>query len=137
MTRTITITHDDRRRLATMLESAHVQLGEGQEYLRALEAELEHAQGIDPTEVPEDVVTMNSTVELRDLDTGELETYTIVYPERADIARNRMSVLAPIATAVLGCQVGDVVEIGVPSGRARIRVEGILFQPERSGAFNL
>jgi regulator of nucleoside diphosphate kinase len=84
-----------------------------------------------------DVVTMNTTVELRDLDTGELETYTVVYPERADIALNRISVLAPLGTALLGSRAGDVVEVRVPAGRLRIRVEEIHFQPERVGAYHL
>ena len=80
---------------------------------------------------------MNSTVVLRDLDTGEVETYTLVYPNHADIARNRLSVLAPVGTAILGYHVGDVVRWRVPAGVRRLRVEEVLFQPERVGAFQL
>ena len=137
MNHTILLTHDDRRRLGAALDNIHAAGTERRDYLHALEAVLEDAQGIDPTEVPEDVVTMNATVEIRDLDIEERETYTVVYPERADISLNRISVLAPIGTAVLGCRVGDVVEVRVPSGRRRIRVEDIHYQPEHSGDYHL
>jgi len=137
MTSTITVTHEDRRRLGTMLQSAQARGMERQEYLHALEADLERARGADATEVPPDLVTMNSTVELRDLDTGEIETYTIVYPERADVALDRISVLAPVGRAVLGSHVGDIVEVKVPSGWRRIRVEGIRYQPENAGDHHL
>jgi regulator of nucleoside diphosphate kinase len=106
-------------------------------HLAELIAELQRAEVVPSDEVPSDVVTMNSTVVLRDLDTGEEETYTLVYPNHADIARNRLSVLAPIGTAILGYQVGDVVRWRVPAGMRRLRVEDVLFQPERVGAFHL
>lgn len=126
----ITVTHEDRLRLDTMLQYAQANGVEQQEYLRALEVELERARETASADVPCDVVTMDSRVELSDLETGEIETYTIVYPERVNIAMNRISVLAPIGTAILGCRVGDVVKVRTPAGRRRIRVEKIHFQPE-------
>jgi regulator of nucleoside diphosphate kinase len=133
----ILITENDRRRLGTMLLDPRVSKAERPERLHALEAELERAYGVDPTELPHDVVTMNSTVEIRDLKSGETETYTLVYPERSDINANRISILAPIGTAILGCRVGDVVRVKTPSGVRRIRVEEIHFQPERAGEHDL
>jgi len=133
----ILITENDRRRLGTMLQDPHLSRIEPRESLHALEAELERAYGVDPAELPHDVVTMNSTVEIRDLNSGETETYTLVYPERAAIDANRLSVLAPIGTAILGCRVGDVVKVKTPSGVRRIRVEEIHFQPERAGEHHL
>jgi regulator of nucleoside diphosphate kinase len=137
MSQNILVTHEDRRRLGTMLDAAQLHSGERLEYLRALEAAIEQAQSIEAAEVPHDVVTMNATVELRDLDTQEREIYTVVYPDRADIEQNRISVLAPIGTAILGCRIGDIVEVKVPSGWRRIRVEEIDYQPERAGRFDL
>lgn len=133
----ILITENDRRRLGTMLLDPRVNKAEHPERLHALEAELERAYGMDPAELPHDVVTMNSTVEIRDLKSGETETYTLVYPERADINANRISILAPIGTAILGCRVGDVVRVKTPSGSRRIRVEEIYYQPERAGEYHL
>jgi regulator of nucleoside diphosphate kinase len=133
----IIITDNDRRRLGTMLHDQRLNRIERRDRLCALEAELERAQGVDSTELPHDVVTMNSTVEILDLKTSQTETYTLVYPERADIGTHRISVLAPIGTAILGCRVGDVVKVKTPSGVRRIRVEEIHFQPEREGAHHL
>ncbi len=131
------ITDNDRRRLGTMLQDPRLRRTEQREYLHALEAELEHAYGVDSTELPHNIVTMNSTMELRDLESGETETYTLVYPERANVAANWISVLAPIGIAILGCRVGDVVKVRTPSGVRRVRVEDIHFQPERAGQHHL
>lgn len=137
MTSTITVTHEDRRRLGAMLQSAQSLGMERRDYLHAMESDLELAVAADPAEVSPDLVTMNSTVELRDLETGEIEIYTIVYPERADVVLDRISVLAPIGRAVLGARVGDVVAVQTPSGVRRIRVESIPYQPERAGHYHL
>ena len=135
--RKIYITERDLRRLCDVV-SMELALDAGSNrHLAELIAELQRAEVVPSDEVPSDVVTMNSTVVLRDLDTGEEETYTLVYPNHADIARNRLSVLAPIGTAILGYQVGDVVRWRVPAGMRRLRVEDVLFQPERVGAFHL
>jgi regulator of nucleoside diphosphate kinase len=128
----ITVTHEDRLRLNTMLQYIRATGSAQQEYLDALGVELEHAQEATSEDVPCDVVTMDSMVELSDLKTGEIDAYTIVYPERANIAMNHISVLAPIGTAILGCRVGDVVKVRTPVGRRRIRVEKIHFQPEHA-----
>ena len=69
----------------------------------------------------------------RDLDLDEVEEYELVYPADADLERNRISVLAPIGTAILGYRVGDVIEWKVPAGLRRLRVEEVLYQPERAG----
>lgn len=135
--RKIYVTERDLRRLCDVV-SVELALDPGSNrHLAELIAELQRAEVVPSDEVPNDVVTMNSTVVLRDLDTGEEETYTLVYPNHADIARNRLSVLAPIGTAILGYQVGDVVRWRVPAGMRRLRVEDVLFQPERVGAFHL
>jgi regulator of nucleoside diphosphate kinase len=104
-------------------------------YLDDLRTELDRADIVRPDEVPRNVVTMNSTVVLRDLDTKEKETYTLVFPDEADIANDRLSVLAPVGTAILGERVGDVVRWRVPQGWRRLTVERVLYQPEREGHF--
>jgi regulator of nucleoside diphosphate kinase len=135
--RKIYITQIDLQRLCRVVAS-ELDLNDGSNRrLTELIAELERAEVVLSDEIPDDVVTMNSTVVLRDLDTGESETYTLVYPNHANIARNRLSVLAPVGTAILGYQVGDVVRWRVPAGVRRLRVEEVVFQPERVGAFDL
>ena len=135
--RKIYITESDLRRLCNVVATELALDGGSNRHLAELIAELQRAEIVASDEVPDDVVTMNSTGVLRDLETDEVETYTLVYPNHADIARNRLSVLAPVGTAILGYHVGDVVRWRVPSGVRRLRVDEVLFQPERVGAFNL
>ncbi|HEX2861370.1 MAG TPA: GreA/GreB family elongation factor, partial [Lacunisphaera sp.] len=78
--------------------------------LQKLREELDRAAVIDPAAFPPGVVTMDSTVEYEDLSTGEIEEYTIAFPERADVEHKRISILAPIGTALIGCRVGDIVK---------------------------
>jgi regulator of nucleoside diphosphate kinase len=135
--REIYITEYDRQRLMeVMRESVHAGLSE-KKYFNDLRRELERARVVAPREVPSDVITMNSRVRLRDLDSGEDETYTLVFPEDADLAHNRLSVLAPVGTALIGYRVGDVIEWPVPDGVRRLRIEAIEYQPESSGDYHL
>lgn len=131
------ITEFDLRRLQQLLEAASHTNFRGREDLANLNAELAKADIVAPHEVSQHVITMNSTVVLLDLDTGEEETYTLVFPEAADIAAGRISVLAPIGTGMLGYEVGDVFEWAVPAGARRLQVKEILYQPEAAGDFHL
>jgi regulator of nucleoside diphosphate kinase len=135
--RKIVITDADCRRLGTLIERARYDGWAEDRCLDDLEYELERAKIVAPEKVPADVVTMNSTVRLRDLDTDELETYTLVYPAEAKPDDNRISILAPIGTALLGYRLGDVIEWPVPNGTVHLKVEEIVFQPEREGTFEL
>lgn len=136
VTRTLIVTHNDRARLEGLLTASRTADGQPCEYLTALRGELQRAQTVRPSEVPPNVITMNSTVRLRDLDSGERETYTLVYPHEADASAGRISILAPIGTAMIGYRVGDTIEWPVPSGVARLKVEAVLYQPERAGVYN-
>lgn len=105
--------------------------------LADLKDELDRGQVVAPMQVPRAVVTMNSRVRLRDLGTDECETYTLVYPEAADINLEKLSVLAPLGTALLGTRSGQVIEFNTPGGWRRLKVERILYQPEAAGDFHL
>ena len=135
--RTIYITEFDMKRLRALIEDAKRLEHRGNEYLESLEAELDRGIRVASTEIPPDVVTMNSRVRLVDLDTNEEMTYTLVFPEDADMAKSKISVLAPIGTAMLGYRVGDTFEWRVPDGTRRLRVKKVLYQPEAAGDFNL
>ena len=99
----------------------------------ALEAELQRATVVKPGVVPPDVVTMDSEVVYEDIDTRTQRQVRLVYPKDADASRGRVSVLAPIGSALLGLRVGQSIEWVVPNGRKRIRVVEIRYQPEASG----
>lgn len=132
--RSIYIADDDRAKLDTLLRLMAARHDLQTDYPTALAGELRRARVVPRSQLPPDVVTMNSTVRLRDLETGEEETYTLVYPADADIGANKLSVLAPVGTALLGYRTGDVVEWPVPAGVSRFRIEEVVSQPRRARA---
>lgn len=119
---TILISSTDYRRLLALINSARLDRRVPADSVRLLEQELSRATVVEPAELPPDVVTMNSTVWFRDQGDDEVEEYTLVYPPEADVIHDRISVLAPIGTALLGYRVGDVVVWRVPSGRRRLEI---------------
>jgi regulator of nucleoside diphosphate kinase len=131
----IFITKYDATRLRALIESS----GEGRHkaYLEKLGKELDRAKIVSAKKIPHDVITMNSKVRLKDLDTHEEMTYSLVFPDKANIAENAISILAPVGTAMIGYRVGDVIEWEVPSGLRRLKVEEIIYQPEASGDYHL
>jgi regulator of nucleoside diphosphate kinase len=133
--REIHITEPDMARLRRLL--ADESRGGRRPDLASLERELRQACVIPAQEIPQDVVTMHSQVVLRDQRTREQSTYTLVFPEEADLERNCISVLAPIGTAILGRRRGDVFEWQVPGGLRKLKIKDILFQPEAAGQFHL
>jgi len=132
-TRTIFISEADFKRLLPIIEG----MKNSRDDLRALRTELENAEVLAPTDLPPDVISMNSKAKLRDLDSGEEMTFTLVFPGNASIEQDRISVAAPIGTAMLGQRVGDEIEWEVPAGSVRLRVEEVLYQPEAAGHHHL
>ena len=133
----IYITEFDLVRLKALLQEAHYSNYRKSEYLDNLLHEINRAIVVAPQDIPGDVVTMNSTVSLEDLDTREDELFTLVFPENADLSQGKLSVFAPIGTALLGYKVGDIFEWEVPDGKRRLLVKKILYQPEASGDYDL
>lgn len=124
----IIVSQYDRDQLVTLIQSARLDSRVSVENLNALARELARATAVPEGEVPADVVSMNSSVTFVDLATGEEENYTLVYPRDADLMQDKISVLAPIGTALLGYRVGDEIEWQVPAGTRRLkitRVEGL------------
>ena len=105
-------------------------------YLDELDEELDRAEIVKPEEIPTNVITMNSTFRLNNLDSGEEVVYTLVFPAKADSTNGNISILAPVGTAVLGYRAGDTVEWKVPAGLKRLRVEEIVYQPEAAGDYH-
>lgn len=135
--RVIYITEYDVKRLRELIEDMKRADYYGREDVKQLEAELERGHVVEPQAVPPQVITMNSKARLIDLDTGEEMTYTLVFPQDANIREGRISVLAPIGTAMLGYSVGDTFEWPVPDGVRRLKVQEVLYQPEAAGHYHL
>ena len=100
------------------------------ENVKRLSEDLDRASIINAKNAPHDVVTMNSKVCVMDVDTGEEMTFTLVFPEAADLSKGKVSVLAPVGSAVLGYRTGDMVEWKVPSGKRRLSIKRVLYQSE-------
>lgn len=136
-TKEICITDNDMKRLRELIMVARDFGQEEEKYLKELEGELNKAKIMKPQEIPHDVITMNSEIHLLDVDAGEEVVYKLVFPNQANASEGRISILAPIGTALLGYGVGDVIEWNVPAGKTKLKVEKILYQPESSGDYHL
>ena len=127
--RTILVTESDMKLLRAMLEFRKGSSRRDEPHLEMLARELEHARVVPSEDVPPNVVTMHSRVLIQDLETGIQVVYTLEFPAAAH-KPGKLSILAPIGTALLGYKEGDVIEWPVPRGLRRVRVLQVLYQPE-------
>jgi regulator of nucleoside diphosphate kinase len=134
--RDIFITNVDLGRLKKLLEVGIAIKERDREYLESLRNELDRAHIVESTALPGDVVTMNTRVRLKDMETGEEKNYSLVFPAETDMTQNKISILAPIGTAILGYRAGDIVDWPVPAGRRTVRIQEILYQPEAAGRYD-
>jgi regulator of nucleoside diphosphate kinase len=133
MSENLHITDLDRRRLELLADS--VDRNEHMEpYASMLREVIGIANAIPSASVPADVVTMNSRVRYEDRTTRTIREVQLVYPEDADAANGKVSVLSPLGNALLGLRVGQGALLRLPYGEARrVKVLGILYQPEAAG----
>jgi regulator of nucleoside diphosphate kinase len=132
----IYITSQDKQRLEDLL--MEIELSDPRKHgdLKGLTQELRRAIIVDPKDVFSDVITMNSRAEMRDLESGETDAFTLVFPSEANIDQEKISVLAPIGAGMLGYRVGDEFEWNVPAGLRRMKVTKVEYQPEAAGHFD-
>jgi regulator of nucleoside diphosphate kinase len=123
----IVITQADAVRLRALL-AARRSSQRDQEHLHELEMELERARIAALDEVPHSVITIHSRVRVLDLASGQRRELTLVLPQESAAASGRISVLAPMGTALLGYRVGDEIEWQMPGGLRRMRIESV--EPE-------
>jgi len=123
----IIVSSHDMDRLDAMLESPAVsQTPAG----LALAEELNRATVVAPDEVPEGTVMMHSRVECEDELQNEKHVLTLVYPREADVEQGKVSILAPVGTALLGLSIGQTMDWVAPGGRKlRLRVTAVHHQP--------
>jgi regulator of nucleoside diphosphate kinase len=120
----IVITQTDAARLRDLL-AARASSERDHEHLHELAMELERARIASFDEVPENVITIHSHVQVLDLVSGERRELTLVLPTESDAGAGRISVLAPLGTALLGYRAGDDVEWQMPGGLRRMRIESV------------
>ncbi|MBZ5664087.1 MAG: GreA/GreB family elongation factor [Acidobacteriia bacterium] len=129
-TRSTIVTDTDMDRLSHLVRALKHSLFRDQLQLESLEQTLESAEVTSSERIPRDVIRMNSSIRVLDLDTRKKELYTLVFPDSADISTGRISVLAPVGIAFLGRRQGDVIEAKVPGGDRTLRVERVSQRPQ-------
>lgn len=96
------------------------------EYNRSkLEYELKYANVIPAKSIPENVVSINTSVQVRDTETSELLSFGLVAPAEAKIKNNKVSILSAIGLALLGYGVGDEVSWEMPEGMKTYKIEKV------------
>ena len=135
--RSIYITAQDMDRLRELLRTTKDPFGMDRPHLETLRAELDRAKIVSLEALEPDVVTMNSTVSVRDRESGRTTLVTLVFPENADPETNCISVIAPLGAALLGYRVGDRVSFKVPTGTRTCEIVEVVYQPEAAGDFHL
>lgn len=123
--RPIVIAESTARMLRGLL-TTRAAMRHDQEHLHELSAELDRAIVLAAGEMPANVVTMHAAVHVLDLASGKRQELVVVTPAEADVNAGRISVLAPLGTALLGYREGDVVEWHMPGGLRRLRIERVL-----------
>jgi len=96
----------------------------------ALQLKLDHARIVNTDRVSSDVITMHSRVRIHDLDHDVESVCTLVFPGEANAEHSKVSVLAPLGTALLGGRVSEVIRFAAPAGDRRVRILAVEYQPE-------
>lgn len=135
MSRQIYITENDRLRLKKLISNALLEGLQSDKSFGELNCEIEKAKIVEIEDLPKDIVTMNSKILI--VMNGNEEEVTLVYPQDADLIEDKISILSPIGTAILGYREGDTIEWAVPSGSIEIHIQKILYQPEAAGDLDL
>lgn len=121
----------------TRLEKAAGRAGSHSSLADLVDDLITRANVVPSDKIPADVVTMNSAVRVVD-DAGVEQEWTLVYPEEANVASAKLSVLSPMGAALLGARAGKSVKYTAPNGAQRtLTVKAIVFQPEASGQHTL
>lgn len=119
----IRITNQDFKSVTALLESLPMNQ---RNFARGLAEEVDRAEIVSDEKSSYNFVTMYSKVSYKNVDTGEIKTIELTFPEDADLASNRVSILTPIGTALIGLQVGQTIHWPLPSGQVkRIRIKKI------------
>ncbi len=102
-----------------------------------LKHKLQMARKVSSTEIPSDFVTMNSIFEIKDKEELESRILNLVFPEKADMEQDRVSILSPIGTAVIGCRVGSVINWKIPGELKNFVIINMIYQPEAAGNYKI
>lgn len=132
----IVLTKNDHKRLTSLLETTGS--SRSLEFQDLMAEELERAMIVPATQVPPNVVTMNSHVTVRDCDSGDTRKFNLVYPANEDSAIGNLSILTPLGVAMIGAVEGDTVSwITLKGDIRKVMIDKVTYQPEADGHFDL
>ena len=132
----IYITKHDLQRLRKLLNDISKEVYGKESSIQELTNEMNRAHVVSPKEIPENVITMNSRVFLREVESGKDMKLWLVFPDKVDAVKNPVSILSPLGTAMIGYKIGVVFSWESPDGLKQMEVLDILYQPERVGNFS-
>lgn len=134
----VCVTRHDYDRLLNLVDlHANPAASANGQFLKNLRKGLMKARKVDSEKITPDCITMNSTFRLRDIGAPGSMVVTLVFPDEADHARGRISVLSPEGFAALGSRVGDVIRWEGTGGEKFYQVQEIIYQPEAAGDYHL
>lgn len=132
-TRTVYVTEFDLQRLRILVRSTALSAGGSDAILNDLMSALERSTAVKAGEIPPDIVTMNSTIRLQDLESGMEFIATIVFPHKFGDEEDRISILSPLGSALFGFRQGDRIEVPFPGALRPFLILEVIYQPEASG----
>lgn len=127
----IIVLDTDIERLSQLVRDLRHSRFRDQAQVELLERTVENAEVTSSAGFPRNAIKMNSRFRVLDLGTGKKQVYTLVYPSEADVFAGSISVLAPLGIALLGRRQGDTIEVRVPGRIRRLRIERVLYPPDR------
>jgi len=113
--------------------SGYAENHETRKCLMKLSEELKTAHIVDEEEMPEDVIRFNTMVTVEVLNSGLQRTLQLVIPIERDLAKNKISVLTPMGSALIGYSKDDTIEWDFPNGTQKIRIVEVTQQETFSG----
>ena len=122
---TIHVTQSDYSLLQKLLAEQNAATPRDKASQESLVRELSRAEFVPADEIDPDVITLRSRARLLDLKSRDTLEYTLVMPQEADVTEGRISILAPLGTAMLGFRQGDTFEWTMPGGPVKLRVEQV------------
>jgi regulator of nucleoside diphosphate kinase len=131
------ITHADHNRLRALAARLRSSGRARIDHIAALTDRLRRSEVVSSRTIPRNVVTMNSRVALKDLDSGDRLIRTVADPHDATLFGDRLSAAGPGGIALLGKRVGQIIHWKLGSKLRRVRIAQILYQPEAAGDFHL
>jgi len=137
MKKKILLTVCDLNRITRSIEYTKTKGSSQYRFIPKLKSLLRRAVIVLPTEIPNNIITLNTRVSLKILSTNDTIEITITLPEDVGVKKNNVSILSHIGATFIGHTVGDIVACEFPSGFYQIMVDKIIYQPEASAHYYL